>query len=78
MIAATARKYRDEGHGYPTMYDENGEELAEALATQQWSNILTEMADGFDGYAKETLTYDAPVFQRALKLFVEYFGTLWD
>lgn len=78
MIAGVARKYRDEGHGYPTMFDDDGESLAEVFAVEKWRSILTEMADGFDGYAKETLAYDAPAFQRALKLFVEYFGALWD
>lgn len=32
----------------------------------------------FGGFAKETLTSEAPAFKRAMSLFVEYFGALWD
>ena len=78
MIALAARKYRDEGHGYPMMTDKDGEQLAETFAVQKWNNILTEMADGFDGYVKETLTADSPEFKRAMKLFSKWFGALWD
>ncbi len=73
MIAETARKYRDGGHGYPFMRDDEGNELAEVLAVSKWNALLTEMADGFDNYAKGRLDWEEPLVKRAMVLFAEYF-----
>lgn len=78
MIAEVARKYRDEGHGYPIQQSENGEELAEVLAIKKWNTILTEMADGFENYAKEKLEWDDPQVKHAMALFAEWFPAMWD
>lgn len=78
MIAKVARKYRNEGHGYPTQLDDDKKPLPEVLAVAQWNTILTEMADGFDNYAQEIITTDSPQFKRAMSLFAEWFPALWD
>lgn len=78
MIAEVARKYRDDGHGYPMQYDSDGKELWEGAAVKKWNTILTEMADGFQGYYDEKLEFDDPAVKRAMALFAEWFPAMWD
>ena len=78
IIATAMKDFRDKGHGYPMMTGKDGEELSEGASVAKWNAILTEIADGFDGYRNGTLTTDSPEFKRAMKLFAKWFGALWD
>jgi hypothetical protein len=78
LLLTGAVALQESGHGYPPQFDKNGNEMGQARAVVQWENILSEIVDGFEGYADERLTADAPQFKRAMKLFAKWFPALWD
>lgn len=79
---------RDNHYGYPTdlvPHDEFGNRLnSEDNGDEKWTNILNDMCVAFELILKDkyvdTAEYEKQqeIIRKGLKLFVEYYQSLWD
>jgi hypothetical protein len=80
IIADGCKKFREEGHGWPGTYRDGSD-----MTIEQWNDILTKIEDGFrahlenDDFPDEERRKELTAkFEEGGKLFIEYFGSLWD